>query len=261
MKKLTVILFILPFVVLTSCKKDSPLSKDETSNLTIHFDNIAGDADLVLNTGNYTDANGESFTITKFDYYISNIILTKIDGTQYVVPQDSSYFLIKESEEATQDVLLNNVPVGDYNKITFTIGVDSLRSTADMSQRTGVLDPGTGGLGMFWVWNTGYIFLKLEGTSPAAPMDGNIQYHIGGFGGTMPNNIRTVSLDFPAGVSAKVRGGKYPEAHLLADALKVLNGATNIKIADDPMVMSGDKTTKIADNYKNMFTVDHVHNN
>ena len=31
---------------------------------------------------------------------------------------------------------------------------------------------------MFWDWNAGYIFLKIEGTSPAAGMGGDFMYHI-----------------------------------------------------------------------------------
>jgi len=109
----------------------------------------------------------------------------------------------------------------------------------------------------------------MEGTSSAAGMDGTCMYHIGGFGGKdapTVNNIRAVTLDFPTGVFAKITASTHPEVHLLVDALKVLNGPTNIKIADNPMVMgisadaSGAVSSAIADNYKNMFRVDHVHN-
>jgi hypothetical protein len=261
MKKILSIL-LLTSLFFTSCKKDGTTDANAKSNITLHFDNIAGSVDLALNTGSYTNAVGENFTVTAFDYYISNIKLTKIDGTIYVVPQDSSYFLIKESDATTQEVELSNIPVGDYNKVNFTVGIDSTRCTADINKRTGVLDPAAGGLGMYWSWNSGYIFMKLEGTSPASTQTGNkIQYHIGGFGGFTTatiNNIKNVSLSFPT--VAMVKLAKKPEVHILTDVKKVLSGSTNISIASSPMIMFSAASVNVANNYTSMFTLDHVHN-
>ena len=111
------------------------------------------------------------FRLTKLNYYISNIKLRTTGGNEFIVPQDSSYFLMTENEEESQEVKIRNIPAGDYNEITFTIGVDSLRSTMDISKRTGVLDPAQGHDDMYWSWNSGYIFVKMEGTSPSAPAD------------------------------------------------------------------------------------------
>ena len=65
-----------------------------------------------------------------FKYYVSNFIFNKEDGSSYTVPKDSCYFLIDESEAASQTVEFNNVPAGKYVSVSFTIGVDSLKSTA-----------------------------------------------------------------------------------------------------------------------------------
>lgn len=250
-------------VFAASCKKDDTQDPNEKGSIVLHYDNVAGTADLALNSGTYTNAAGQNYTITKFDYYISNIKLKKTDGSEYTIPQDKSYFLVKESDAASQEIELEDIPVGDYSGVSFVVGVDSTRSTADISKRTGVLDPATGGSGMYWTWNSGYIFLKLEGTSPASGMPGNeIMYHIGGFGGLTSatiNNIKTINLTFP-GVAATVRTSIKPEVHLLTDAKKVLDGLNNISIATNPMIMFDAISVNVAGNYKNMFTVDHVHN-
>ena len=81
------------------------------------------------------------FSLSKLNYYISNIKLKTNDGKEFIVPQDSSYFLVMENEEESQEVTIKHIPAGDYNQITFTIGVDSLRSTMDITKRQGVLDP------------------------------------------------------------------------------------------------------------------------
>ncbi len=255
-------LFLLSF----SCSEDnSPTSEfdpSEKGSLSVEFDNVVGNRNLQLGgQQNYTNAAGETFSVDIFDYYISNIILTDKNNNQYIVPQDSSYFLIQESERASQEITLHNIPAGNYTSITFTIGVDSLRNTMDVGRRTGALDPATG---MYWAWNSGYIFLKLEGKSAQAPDDagGKYRYHIGGFGGmTEPtiNNIKTVTCSFGSSV-ATVRTAITPTIHMLADVMKLFNGSTTLSIAQNPTVMFAPFSVNIADNYSHMFNVDHIHN-
>lgn len=264
MKKLSIISLALT-AILFSCKKESTtpdFSSTDKGSIGIEFDNVAGDADLILNTATYTNATGENYNITTFNYYISNIVLLNEDGSEYTVPKDDSYFLIKEDDEATHTVELENVPAGNYTGIRFTVGVDSLKCTAPVEQRTGVLDPAAGGADMYWSWNSGYIFLKMEGTSTASAM-GDFMYHIGGFGGYSAatiNNIKTITLTVPAGGKATVRKDITPDMHLLIDAKKVLDGSTNVSIAANSMVMFSDYSVNIANNYANMFKIDHVHN-
>ena len=174
---------ILSIVILfASCKKDEVFQYNSNlkGSLTVEFDNIAGAADLQLNTGLYTNASGETFKVTKLKYYVSNFVLTTSDNTIVKVPQDSCYFLIDESNAASHKPALT-VPEGEYKTLTFMVGVDSIRSTQDISQRIGVLDPTTAGGDMYWGWNSGYIFLKLEGSLSSSAK--NFMYHIGGFGG------------------------------------------------------------------------------
>ena len=135
-------LAIVSSVIFVSCKKDDvpAYNPNVKAPLTVEFDNIVGAADLQLGTGSYINGSGETFTVSKLKYYISNLVLTKTDGTVYVVPQDESYFLVDESDVDSHEATLS-VPEGEYKTLSFIIGVDSVRSTMDISQRTGVLDP------------------------------------------------------------------------------------------------------------------------
>lgn len=252
-----------------SCKDhnhDDPTPSGSNS-LTLEFDNVVGSSQLALDSSRttYTNGSGEKFSVTQFNYFISNIRLKKGDGTEYVVPQDDSYFLVMESKPESQVITLPNVPTGDYTSVTFTIGVDSLRSTMDVSKRTGVLAPDyLAGHGMYWTWNSGYIFMKMEGFSAASPdsLGNAFYYHIGGFGGYTSatlNNIKTVTLSIP-GTGATVRTDIKPEIHLMVDAMKIFDQAKAIKIADAPVVMFSPLSLDIANNYKGMFMVHHVHN-
>lgn len=271
--KISLFAFLMAFsLTLFSCKKDSETEPEIDPNkkgmVEIKFDNIYGQDDFALNT-EYTNAVGETFTVDMLQYYISNIILKTEDGREYVVPQAESYFLIKEHDAETQKIQIPNVPEGNYNEITFTIGVDSLRSTMEPEDRTGVLDIGVEGAGkeMYWRWNSGYIFFKMEGSSSVIePTDNNPNgrffYHIGGFGGRNSptiNNIRTVTLSLGRD-AAKAREEAMPSVHIVADMAKVLGGKTDISFREYPVVMGNPFSLNISENYMSAFEYHHVHN-
>lgn len=261
--------FLLPvlaiLILLASCKKDAaPLyNTNIKADLSVEFDNVVGSSDLQLNTGTYTNAAGESFKITKLKYYVSNFILTNSNGSKYVVPQDSCYFLLDESD-GTEHAPVLHIPEGEYTRLQFTVGVDSLRNTMDISKRTGALDPTSTAADMYWSWNSGYIFFKLEGSSPASTATGNVfQYHIGGFGGyntATVNNLKTITLDLTARGVPQVKAGKETNIHLFVDVLKALNGSTNMRFAALPMIHSPAPGQPVADNYASMFKHDHTEN-
>lgn len=266
----TAIIAAVALIFLAGCRKDADGGGNQQvfAPLSLEFDNIAGGQNLILNSNSkYTNASGEEFNITLLQYFISNIKLKKADGTEYVVPQDSSYFLIREGED--DDRFANmKVPEGDYVSLSFIVGVDSLRSTMDISKRTGVLDPsGSHDDGMYWGWNSGYIFFKMEGLSDAAPLDPGGQhkfrYHIGGFGGydaPTINNIRAVTLDLNERGIAKVRSPQGTNVHLMVDVLKMFSGVNTVSIAQNPTVMFSAYSTNIADNLPGMFRHDHTEN-
>lgn len=246
-----------------SCKKDQEYDSSIKSEISIEFDNVAGSSDLQLNTGTYTNALGQNFTVTKLKYFVSNIKLTNVNGTVYTVPQGDSYFLVDESDAATHEVELS-VPEGEYKTLSFMIGVDSLRNTTDVASRTGVLDVSAAAADMYWSWNSGYIFFKLEGTSPViTSMGGVFQYHVGGFGGytsATVNNLKTITLDLTARGTPKVKTGRKPNIHLFVDILKAINGSTNIDFTTLSMAHSPAAGVPIANNYASMINHDHTEN-
>lgn len=236
----------------------------KTGSVEIQFDNVIGNQDLVLKDKTYTNANGDEFTVSLLQYYVSNFRLKRKDGSEYVVPQDESYFLIREQRPETQRVVLKNVPKGTYVGVSFVIGVDSLRSASEVSQRKGCLDVGGEGKDMYWAWNSGYIFVKMEGRSPQVPMTGNrkepiFMYHIGLFGGMGDkktlNNIKYANLSFGA-EKVRVKTDEMTRIGIKTDASKLLNGSTNVNIAANPSVMGGPYSKYIADNYATMFSYD-----
>ncbi|WP_373551687.1 MbnP family protein [Haliscomenobacter sp.] len=271
-KNILAALVVLATMVLSfSCDKneEAEFGPDDKGSLILEFDNVVGSQNLQLNgPQTYTNANGDQFNVTLLNYYISNIKLKKSDGTVYTVPQDNSYFLVQESNVASREIKLSNIPVGDYAEVTFMVGVDSVRNTMDLSKRTGILDPAahSGDDNMYWSWNSGYIFFKMEGLSPQATADaaGNkkFRYHIGGFGGLNSktiNNIKTVTRTF-GGEVATVRSSITPQVHIIVDILKAFEGSSKVGIGTNTTVMFAPYSVNIANNYVGMFQVQHVHN-
>lgn len=247
--------------VLFSCKKDPESSTPTgsggttttTGSLSLEFENMVGDSELVLTTKNYINQNGDTFNITAFKYYISNIKLTKSDGSIYT--ESNSYHFLNASNSSSLAFTLPNVPYGTYTGVTFTIGVDSVRNVS--GAQTGALDPANGS---FWSWSTGYIMVKLEGTSPQANTTTKaLTFHVGGFSGTN-NVLKTVSPSF-GGSTANVSSTVTPEIHFKVDIAQMFKSPNVISFNSISTIhMPGANAKKIADNYASMISVEHIHN-
>ncbi|MBL0740679.1 MbnP family protein [Chryseolinea lacunae] len=266
MKKICSLLFVGVILLSTvSCSDDESIA--ESGPITLEFDNVVGATNLQLNTTNtpYTNAKGEAYKLTWLTYYVSNVKLKKADGTVFEDPIKSDgsagYYLVDENDAASQEITLKNVPAGDYTEVTFTIGVDA--SQVDQGAQTGALDPAKG---LFWSWNSGYIFLAIEGVSPASTETENVfQYHVGGYkadaASSQVNNVRTITLSFN-GDTAPVRAQHEPEVHLLFDVNKFFNGTgEQVTFSTNASRHSPKACETLAGNIAASFVVDHVHAN
>jgi hypothetical protein len=246
---------IILAILFTSCAKNKnetdppPL---DTDSLQISFSHVVHAQPLVLGNTTYKNAEGESFNITTFKYYLSNFTLTKTDGTVITLPP--AYFLIDESKPASKTILLEKIPVGQYKSMGWWIGVDSTRNVSGV--QSGALDPVNG---MFWSWNSGYIMAKMEGTSPASNATMNLlEFHVGGFKGAT-NALRQVQFAFPE--SVMVNTGKLPTVSVTADVYTWFDQPNRISFkAFSACHVPGADAVKVADNYQHMFTIKGISN-
>lgn len=174
------LLSLAVLVFLFSCKKETDEQKQKEEGqgtLTVNMDLRWGPtwAPFNMNTWYTHPATGDSLRFNNFKCYITNIRLKKADGTWWV--ENESYRLVDANRPEGLRLQIPNVPAGEYVEMQWMVGVDSTRNVS--GTQSGALDPS---LGMFWTWQTGYIFIKAEGFAPAAPQ-GNFQYHLGGFSG------------------------------------------------------------------------------
>ncbi len=240
----------------TSSSDDDNKEITGQGNLLLEFDNVYGSSNLAFNTP-YTNSNGEVVKINNAIYIISNIVLTKTDGSTYTVPKSQSYFFVNEANAASTMLNLPNIPAGNYNKVTFGVGVDQAQFDMGASGQ-GTMWTDAQALGMTWSWAAGYKFIKFEGTvTSTSHTNANFRVHTGKTGTIY--NYTEVSLDFPD--NALVRTNITPQVHIMADLKKVIDGTTKINFEEGLDVMSGTKVQNIsANNVPSLFEVEHVHN-
>lgn len=268
-------LFLAFTGLLTSCSEDDSASDSSLEgtfgDAELFFDNGVNSDALVLGSA-YTNSNGETLTINRFNYIVSNVVLIKEDGTQFIYPKNESYFLISEETEAFT-VHLENIPAGDYTQIKFGLGIDQQRYLEGESAQQEFWNLASAN-NMVWTWSTGYRFINFEGTfNPAnqaqrheEPGEGgmyNFQIHQGSNSAT--DNYREITLNLPS--TARVRNNEMPNIHIVADANVITDGTNKIILNDNlntagtnASIMGGENLIKIAANTLNMFKVDHVHN-
>lgn len=262
--KNTIAILALTFLFV-SCSSDddsSSVTEGTSGDVELYFDNgVNGDALILGST--YTNSNGESLTINRLNYIISNIVLIKADGTEYTYPKEESYFVIS----AEGDLLtahLENVPAGDYTQLKFGIGVDEQRYLQGETAQQSFWDLATE-YNLTWTWSTGYRFINFEGTYTSPEVDGEKAFQVHQGSNTATDNYREVTLSLPT--TARVREGEMPNIHLKTDANVILDGINKIKLADNineaqtaTAIMGGENLITIAENTLDMFVVDHVHN-
>ena len=255
MKHILLSIFCL-CLFLASCANDnvSPITK-KGGSVILNIDNVIGNQNLEFDK-TYSIASGEKYTIKKLKYYISNIQFMKSDGSVTTVQQDSSYFLVDESNSTSMILSLPQVEIGKYLAIRLMIGVDSAKSMAPLEKRRGVLDMSGLGQDMFWTWNQGYIFFKMEGIyTDFSGKNDDYTYHIGGFGnnGSSLNNIKVITIPLGS-TECEVSEDKKLTINLIADISKVFNGKKEITIVDHPIITFSPFSIDIADNYSEMMS-------
>ncbi len=128
---------------------------------------------IVLDKPIYLDDN-DSLIISTLKCYVGNFQFWKNGKPVFA---EKTYHLLDLEDETTLCLSVDLPGDIDLDSIVFGIGVDSLTTASGVLG--GDLDPTKG---MFWAWQSGYINLKLEGTSSKCPTrKGRFEFHLGGY--------------------------------------------------------------------------------
>ena len=232
-------------VLFSECKPE-----DETPpyvTVLLRLTHKVEDQILEFNQKKYTNLLGQSYSISKLNYFISNIKLrNKESGAVYF--ESNSYHLIKPAQNPGNiEITLLNVPKGKYTQMEFSVGVDN--GVNHSTDQIGDVDVGNG---MAWGWEAGYKFLELEGEYTTSLKTGPYIFHIG-----EDPNYKSYTFDFK-----NVTGGAFDlvkSGQILVDAnLNACFGNPNpvdFNILNNIHSISTG-SSKIADNYgSSMFTL------
>jgi hypothetical protein len=234
-----IVIISLGFLISFDC-----LSQGKELTLSIKFNHVANGVPLLLGDTNHINAFSEPYTITRLKYYISNVTLQAKD--RFVSSKE--IFLQDASAEESINI---GIVSGEYTALSFTVGIDSILNCSGAQEAS--LDPLKG---MFWTWNSGYVFFKLEGYSTASTADlHRIEHHIGGY--KAGNNAsRKVELLFNKPLHIPTGKGATTVIEVKMNLDKYWHGKNDIFIASTPLVLvPGDLSKKSADNFLGIFSI------
>ena len=241
--------FLAVFLGLTCGLKPELTNAQSTGSVKLRIANQFGKHALKLEEP-YVSLHGDSLELTRFVYYLSNIELTGKSGK--VWKQAESYHLLEvgEADQSVFEIVLKGVPEGEYRALSFGVGVDSVRNHS--GQQVGALDTDNG---MFWMWETGYVFLKAEGFFlRSSGVKKAIVYHIG-----RDDCYQRTNLKLPSRKVIVKRGG-VTTVDVVADARLLFGGFPGADIGlkaptgdESVSVMGGPKASQVSRNYARMF--------
>jgi hypothetical protein len=214
----------------------------KNSGLEIVFEHYFGNQPLRFDQA-YITESGDTIYLNKLQYYVSNFQIQNHEGKDW--QEKNSYRLLKISDEQNQfKLLLNPSLSGTYQKIKFSLGIDSLRN--HQGAQTGDLDPIEG---MFWTWEQGYIFFKCEGYYfHQSGQRRGLVYHLG-------REECYRELEFAIDSTTK-------RLHIKVDLKKLFGGfaaspltLTLLAGKSATNIMGGSKAPQLANNWVKMFEI------
>lgn len=240
---------IILILCCVSTTRESPAqaSLDALAPLQLSFRFVANGTPLKPDT-DYINQFGERYQVRTLMFYVSRVRLSSSEDTS--TSYDESYHLVDYSDAASHQVLVR-APEGIYDTIQFMVGVDTFHNTS--GAQTGALDPLHG---MFWTWNSGYIFAKFEGLGVLpSGTDFSFAHHVGGF---RPGEDaqRLVSLTMPSNQIVEVSGQHPSQIEITVEVSRWFNGKHALSLKEYPRVMTpGAKAMLVADNISTIFSI------
>jgi cytochrome c peroxidase len=146
----------------------------------------------------YQTAAGETFSITRVSYLVSDFALQRSDGSWLELSNSVAWL----DYEASRDSLrLEAISPGEFRAIRFNLGLAAHLNHADVTKFPAghPLNPNLNGL--HWSWQGGYVFLALEGLwrNAGGELDG-WAYHL-----ARDTNAVRITLSAPLTITNETR--------------------------------------------------------
>lgn len=156
-------------ILLAGCQKETHEASGTSLKLKFEF-NVAG-SPLQFDTLKYVNAAGQSYSVSHLEFFISGIELHSAKGNF----MSDQVFYLDARKNIGDDLILENVPAGNYTAISCLIGLDSVHNI------TGALYPSKNNTDMYWPvpMGGGYHFMKLEGRVKSGDSSLGYAMHLG----------------------------------------------------------------------------------
>ncbi|MDG2122355.1 MAG: cytochrome c peroxidase [Verrucomicrobiales bacterium] len=203
------------FAFLTSVATAAPL--------TVQLHHTHNGSPLLLDSLRFNTTAGETYSVSRLSYLLSEFALEKPDGAK--VPIDAFAFI--DAAKHRTIFQLREIPDGTYTALHFTVGLTPAPNKSNPASHPAghPLNPALNNL--HWTWQTGYIFLALEGRyrKPDNSLAGYV-YHLA-------NNPNETTVSLPASLDLN-----NPASLVLSfDIASLLNTPTPLSFAN-----TGDST-------------------
>lgn len=148
---------------IVGCNDEKPTEPNEVEEMNVSINHILGNNNLTFNT-DYTLPSNEVVSFKRYTYILSNFYLVKKDASK--VQLNEQYALI-DVRKGNTSFKLQDIPMGDYTSIGFTVGLDSLVNHANPNVYASDHPLAPINNSLHWSWQGGYIFTAIEGKTTA----------------------------------------------------------------------------------------------
>lgn len=207
---------MIALLLACSGTEDDTAAVAEDISFSLAFRGAVGDGDFACAPIPALGTSATTYTPLDFRLYLHDVQFTDIhgDSAPLALTQDGLWQVenvaLLDFEDATGScangtaetnaVITGTAPDGHYDTLSFKVGVPWDLNHGDSAAAPSPLNLST----MFWSWEMGYKFARIDGTSTGQP-DGAV-FHLGSTGcasdengsvtGCSNENVAEVSLDF-----------------------------------------------------------------
>ncbi|MEZ4703410.1 MAG: MbnP family protein [Rhodothermales bacterium] len=244
-------LLIAAMLLASGCDLFKNDEEPEVATIAFHIDNVVGGRNLALNTGSYTNAAGQPFSVSLLEYIVTDIALHQADGT--VVDLEAAHYC-NEADAATHELHEIEIPAGAYTALTFTFGVKEDENTFGMLPNT------TEFANMMWPMmmpmgdgvTDRYHYMRFEGAY--GDQGQTFRIHAGPSGGG------DYSFDVSLPLAMDVESGADVHMHVNMNVDQWLTGPNTWNFDDFGMIMGNPAAQSLVQaNGSTVFTLGDVH--
>jgi hypothetical protein len=218
--KITLLFAVL---VLTSCKKTTDTTPPTpTGYIGIHIHTNLDSTEV--DSGDVVSISGRKAMLSVAQFYAYNFVIRKTDGSSVTLDK----YILKTI--GTEMYVLGQLPAGNYNSVSFSVGVGSSYNSLNPSTFASS-DPLSPQSPAMWFGSTsqGYIFMNVQGladTSAAqtAPVSQYqpFSYQLGT--AAMLKTVTLPNMDAPLSITTSSSAANPALVHLTCDYAKLLQG-------------------------------------